>query len=113
MDLKPDYLGNLHRKNMEAAMHLVKESIESSQRIVSIQIDLAKILFKASVDNVKAITSANDPTRALTLRSQHTMATMQTLVDAASEISEIRNTSRAEFSKVVSEMMVSRGYNNK
>ena len=42
---KVDKLSELHQKNMETAMRLVQLSVENSQRLMTLQTDLAKDLF--------------------------------------------------------------------
>lgn len=107
MATKPEQFTELHRKNMEAAMRLAQMSIENSQRIVTLQVEVAKTLFQDSVDNAKALAAAKDPQQAVTLRTQYTQETAQKMIDAAREISEIGNASRTEFSRLMTEQLAS------
>ena len=107
MVTKPEQFSELHRKNMEAAMKLAQMSIENSQRIVALQADVAKTLFQDSVDNAKALASAKDPQQAVALRANYTQETAQKMVAAASEIAEIGNASRTEFSRLLTEQLAS------
>ncbi|MCX7178338.1 MAG: phasin family protein, partial [Proteobacteria bacterium] len=61
MVTKPEQFSELHRKNMEAAMKLAQMSIENSQRIMALQVDVAKKLFQDSVQSAKALTTVKDP----------------------------------------------------
>jgi len=105
MATKPQQFDELHRKNMESAVHLAQTSIENLQAIVSIQMKVANMLFQANRDNANAIASAEDPQQAVTLRTQFTKKTMQTMIDAAREIAEIGNDSRIEFSRLLVEQL--------
>jgi len=104
---KPEQFSELHRKNMEAAMRLAQTSIENSQRIVALQVEVAKTLFQDSVDNAKALASAKDPQQAVTLRAQYTQGTAQKLIEAAREIADIGNASRSDFSRLMTEQLAS------
>ena len=107
MVAKPEQFSELHRKNMEAAMRLAQMSIENSQRIVTLQVEVAKTLFQDSVDNAKALATAKDPQQAVNLRTQYTQGTTQKMIDAAREIAEIGNASRTEFSRLMTEQLAS------
>lgn len=107
MVTKPEQFSELHRKNMEAAMKLAQMSIENSQRIVALQVDVAKTLFQDSVDSAKALAGAKDPQQAVALRTQFTQETAQKMVEAARAIAEIGNTSRTEFSQLLTEQLAS------
>ena len=107
MVTKPEQFSELQRKNMEAAMRLAQMSIENSQRIVALQVDVAKTLFQDSVDNAKALATAQDPQQAVALRTQYTQGTTQKMIEAAREIAEIGNSSRTEFSRLMTEQLAS------
>ena len=98
---------DLQRKNMEAGMKLAQMSIENSQRIVALQVEVAKTLFQDSVDNAKALAAAKDPQQAVSLRTQYTQGTTQKLIEAAREIAEIGNASRSDFSRLMTEQLAS------
>ena len=104
---KSEQFSELHRKNMEAAMRLAQMSIDSSQRIVALQVEVAKTLFQDSVDNAKALAAAKDPQQAVGLRTQYTQGTTQKLIEAAREIAEIGNASRSDFSRLMTEQLAS------
>ncbi len=107
MAAKQEQFSELHRKNMEAAMRLAQMSIENSQRMVALQVEVAKALFQDSVDNAKALASAKDPQQAVALRTQYTQDTAQKMIDTAREIAEIGNSSRTEFSRLMTEQLAS------
>lgn len=100
---KPEQLSELHRKNIDTAMKLAQLSIGNSQRIVALQVDIAKKMLQDSVENAKALAGVTDPKQALTLQSQYAQHTAQQIVDSARQLAEIGNTSRAEFTQLISE----------
>lgn len=105
MAAKPEQYSELHRKSMEAAMKLAQMSIENSQRIVALQVDAAKDLFQDSVANAKALAAAKDPQQAVALRTQYTQETAQKMMETARKMAEIGNTSRSEFSRLMTEQL--------
>ncbi len=107
MVTKPEQFSELQRKNMEAAMRLAQMSIENSQRIVALQVDVAKTLFQDSVDNAKALATVKDPQQAVALRTEYTQGTTQKMIEAARQIAEIGNSSRTEFSRLMTEQLAS------
>ena len=104
---KIEQFSELHRKNMEAAMRMAQLSIENSQRIMSLQSELAKEMFQSGVENAKAQSGAQDPMAMMALRTQYAQETTQRMVAAAQKIAEISNTARAEFARLVTEQLAS------
>jgi len=107
MTIKPEQFSELHRKNMEAAMKLAQMSIDNSQRILALQVEAAKKLFKESTESAKALSSIKDPQDAVALRTQYTKATAQMMMETAQQIAEIGNASRTEFSRMMTEQLAS------
>ena len=107
MTIKPEQFSELHRKNMEAAMKLAQMSIENSHRIIALQVDAAKKLFKESAESAKALGSIKDPKDAVALRTQYTQDTAQMMMETARQIAEIGNASRTEFSRMMTEQLAS------
>jgi phasin family protein len=104
---KIEQFSELHRKNMEAAMRMAQLSIENSQRIMSLQSELAKEMFQSGVENAKAQSGAQDPMVMMQLRTQYAQETTQRMVAAAQKIAEISNSARAEFARLVTEQLAS------
>lgn len=107
MATQTEQFSELHRKNMEAAMKLAQMSIENSQRIMALQVDAAKKMFQESVESAKALSAVKDPQEAVALRTQYTKDTAQMMMDTARQIAEIGNTSRTEFSHMLTEQLAS------
>ena len=107
MTFKNEQFSELNRKNMEAAMRLAQLSIENSQRVMSLQADLAKSLFEEGVANAKAQTTAKDPSEIMKLRAEYAQDTAKRMVAAAQEIASIGNDARSEFSRMLTEQLAS------
>lgn len=107
MAIKTEQFSELHRKNMEAAMKLAQMSIENSQRIIALQVEAAKKLFKESADSAQALGAVKDPQQAVALRTEYTQATAKMMMETARQIAEIGNASRTEFSHMMTEQLAS------
>jgi phasin family protein len=105
--MKNEQLGELHRKNMEAAMRLAQLSIENSQKIMALQSELARELFQESVAIAKAQTEADDPQKLVNLRAKYAQETAQKMMESAQKIAEIGNEARTEFSRLLTEQLAS------
>lgn len=105
--MKNEQVGEMNRKNMEAAMRLAQLSIENSQKIMALQSELARELFQESVANAKAQGGATDPQEVLTLRTQYAQETARKMMESAQRIAEIGNDARTEFSRLLTEQLAS------
>lgn len=105
--MKNEQLGELHRKNLEAAMRLAQLSIENSQKIMALQSELARELFQESVSIAKAQTDAQDPQKLVALRAKYAQETAQKMMESAQKIAEIGNEARVEFSRLLTEQLAS------
>ena len=105
--MRNEQLGDMNRKNMEAAMRLAQLSIENSQKIMALQSELARELFQESVANAKAQSSAKDPQEILNLRTRYAQDTAQRMMESAQKIAEIGNDARVEFSRLLTEQLAS------
>ena len=106
---KSEQFSELQRKNLEAGMKLAQLSLDNSQRIVALQVEITKKLFQDSVENAKAMTSAKDPQQALALQTQYAQDAGQTVMDAARQIAELGSSSRAEFTQLLTEQFSNGG----
>lgn len=104
---KNESLSELNRRNMEAAMRLAQMSIENSQRVVTLQNELARVLFQDGVENARAQAEARDPQEVLRLRSKYAQDTAQKMMATAQKVAEIGHEARAEFSRMLTEQLAS------
>ncbi len=107
MSNKNEHFSEIHRKNMEAAMRLAQLSIDNSQRIMSLQSELARELFQSSVDNAKSHTGVGAPQDIMSLRTQYAQETAQKMMETAQRIAEVGNEARTEFSRLITEQLAS------
>jgi phasin family protein len=107
MTAKIEQFSELHRKNMEAAMRLAQLSIENSQKIMSLQSELARELFQNTVENAKAQGGVKAPQEVLTLRTQYAQESAQRMMETAQRIAEVGNEARTEFSRMLTEQLAS------
>lgn len=104
---KIENLSELNRKNMEAAMRLAQLSIENSQRVMSLQNELARELFNDGVENARAQSSAKDPQEVLRLRAEYAQETARKMMAVAQQVAEIGNDARVAFSRMLTEQLAS------
>lgn len=105
--VKNENLNELNRKNMEAAMRLAQMSIENSQRVLTLQNELARELFTDGVENAKAQAAAKEPQEVLRLRSVYAQETAQKMMQTAQQVAAISNDARVEFSRMLTEQFAS------
>ena len=104
---KSEQISELQRKNLEAGMKLAQMSLDNSQRILGLQVDITRKLFQDSIENAKALAGVKDPQQALSLQTQYAQETTKRMVAAAQQIAEIGNSARAEFTRLVTEQLAS------
>jgi phasin family protein len=107
MAANKEQFSELNRKNMEAAMRLAQMSIENSQRVVTLQNELARELFNDGVENARAQSAAKDPQEVLRLRTEYAQETARKVMAVAQQVAALSNDSRAEFSRMLTEQLAS------
>lgn len=101
--MNTEHLSDLQRKNMAVGMKLAQLSMENTQRIVELQVELTKKLVQDCIESGQAMTTVREPQQMIALQTRYLQDTTQTLVDAARQITECGNASCAEFIKLCSE----------
>lgn len=101
--MNTEQLGDLQRKNMAVGMKLAQLSMENTQRIIELQVELTKKMLQDCIESGQAMTAARDPQKVIALQTRYFQDTTQTLVDAARQMTECGNASCAEFVKLCSE----------
>lgn len=107
MTVKNEQLGELNRKNIEAAMRLAQLSIDNSQRVVALQNELARELFNDGVASARAQAGAKDPQELLQLRARYAQDTAQKVMATAQRVAEVGNEARVEFARMLTEQLAS------
>lgn len=98
-------LGEIQRKNLEAALRLAQLSIENSQKIMALQSQLARELLDDSVTQAKDQARQEAPLDVLNLRARYANDTVRKMLSVAQEIAEIGNSARSEFSRLLTEQL--------
>ncbi|MDR2092447.1 MAG: phasin family protein [Azoarcus sp.] len=105
MATKPEQINELQKKGLEAAVQLAQLSIENTQRVIEIQVAVAKSLFEDSVNNAKALGSIKDPQEAMQLRSRFAQNTAEKVFAGAREIAEVATKAQTQVSKLIGEQI--------
>jgi len=95
----------VQKKSLEAAAQLAQLSIENTQRVIEVQVAVAKSLFEDSVNNAKALSGIKDPQEAVQLRTRFAQNSAEKVFAGAREITEIATKAQAQISKLVGEQL--------
>lgn len=107
MAAKTEQINELQKKSIEAAVQLAQLSIENTQRVIEIQVAVAKSLFEDSVNNAKALSGIKDPQEAVQLRTRFAQNTAEKVFAGAREIAEVATKAQSQVSKLVGEQFTS------
>jgi len=105
MTAKSEQLNEVQKKSLEAAVQLAQLSIENTQRVIEVQVAVAKSLFEDSVTNVKALSGIKNPQEAVQLRTRFAQNSAEKVFAGAREITEIASQAQAQISKLVGEQI--------
>lgn len=95
----------VQKKSLEAAVQLAQLSIENTQRVIEVQVAVAKSLFEDSVNNAKALSGMKDPQEAVQLRARFAQNSAEKVFAGAREITEIATKAHAQIGKLVGEQL--------
>ena len=90
-------------------MRLTQMSLESSQRIMELQVSVAKSLFEEGVENAKALATVKDPKQAIELRTRYAQSTTEKMLACAREMAELTARTQSEVGKLVGEQLSTGG----
>jgi len=105
MAAKPEQFNEVQKKSLEAAVQLAQLSIENTQRVIEVQVAVAKSLFEDSVNNAKALSGIRTPQEAVQLRTRFAQNSAEKVFAGAREITEIASQAQAQVSKLVGEQI--------
>lgn len=100
-------LSDLQQKNLETYMKLAQISFDNAQRLMSLQMDVARKLFEDGLASTKAQTASKDPQQALNLQSQYAQESTQAIMDATRQLAELCNASYGECAQLLTEQYTS------
>jgi len=105
MAAKPEQVNEIHKKSLEAAVQLAQLSIENTQRVIEVQVAVAKSLFEDSVNNAKALSAIQNPQEAVQLRTRFAQNSAEKVFAGAREIAEIATKAQSQIGKFVGEQL--------
>jgi phasin family protein len=105
MATKPEQVNELQKKSLEAAVQLAQLSIENTQRVIEVQVAVAKSLFEDSVNNAKALSGIKNPQEAVQLRTRFAQNSAEKVFAGAREIAEIAAKAQSQIGKFVGEQL--------
>ncbi|MBS1209436.1 MAG: phbP [Proteobacteria bacterium] len=111
MATKPEHtvVADLQKKNLAAALKLAQLSIENSQRIMQLQVDVARDIFDEGVTSAKSLAQVNSPQDAMELRSRYAQQTAEKMFACSRTVAEITADMQAEMGKMLSDQLNSSG----
>jgi phasin family protein len=110
MMAKPEQLKEQQQKNLDTGMRLAQLSIDNSQRIIALQVEVARRLFQDALDGAQELSQAKDAQQALSLQTRHAQEMAQMTLDVLRQVSDITNSSRVELSHLMTEQLAGRGH---
>ena len=107
--MKAESLQDLQSKNLETGMKLAQITLDNSQRLIALQLEITRKLVEDSIDNARSLTSLKDPQQILSQQTQYAQETAQTMMDAVRQLAEATATSRAEINHLFAEQFANGG----
>ncbi|MDP5239612.1 phasin family protein [Uliginosibacterium sp. 31-16] len=106
MATKPEQtVADLQKKNLAAAMKLAQLSIENSQRILQLQVDVARDIFDDGVASAKTLAQVKSPQDAMEMRSRYAQQAAEKMFACSRTIAEITADMQAQMGKMVSDQL--------
>lgn len=110
MATKPEQtVADLQKKNLAAAMKLAQLSIENSQRILQLQVDVARDIFDDGVASAKTLAQVKSPQDAMEMRSRYAQQAAEKMFACSRTIAEITADMQAQMGKMVSDQLSTGG----
>lgn len=97
----------LQKKNLDAAVKLAQLSIENSQRILQLQMQIAKELFEDGVVNAQALAQVKTPQEAMELRTRYAQQAAEKMFSCSRGIADVTAELQNEMGKLVSQQLSS------
>lgn len=98
-------VAELQKKNLAAAMKLAQLSIENSQRILQLQVDVARDIFDDGVSSAKSLAQVKSPQDAMEMRSRYAQQAAEKMFACSRTIAEITADMQAQMGKMVSDQL--------
>ncbi|HEX5125663.1 MAG TPA: phasin family protein [Rhodocyclaceae bacterium] len=95
----------IQKKTLESAVKLAQISIENSQRILELQMHVAREIFEDGVSSAKALAQAKTPQEAMELRTRYSQQAAEKVFACSRGIAEITADIQTAMSKMVSQQL--------
>lgn len=99
----------LQQGNITAAMHLAQIAIENAQRILQMQVEVAREIFDDGVADAKQLGGAQNPKELIESRARLAQQMAEKMFACSRTIAGLTAEMQAEMGKTVSERMTSNG----
>ncbi len=109
MIAKTEQVQELQRKQMQAGMKLAQLSLDNSQRLLALQVEISRKIFQDGVENARALSAARDAQQAVSIQSRYMQDSAQSLLDCMRQITDLGNASRIELSHLMAEQFAGEG----
>lgn len=96
---------SMQKKNLDSAVRLAQMSIENSQRILQLQVDVARDLFDEGVASAKQMAHVGSPQEAMELRARYAQQSAEKMFACSRSIAEITAELQTEMGKMVSDQL--------
>jgi len=110
MTTKPQQtIVELQQGNISAAMHLAQIAIENAQRIVQMQVEVAREIFDDGVADAKKLGNVENPQELIESRARLAQQVAEKMFACSRTIAGMTAEMQAEMGKTVSEQLASNG----
>lgn len=96
-----DQMKEAQQRQLESAAQLAQLTMASAERLVSLQVELARSLFEDAADNAKALTAAQ-PEEQMALRGDLARKSTEKLMSFARQFGEVSMQAQSELSRLCS-----------
>lgn len=95
-------LSHLQKKSLELAVHLARLSVESSQKILQLEMQIANELFEDGASNARIMAQTKSPQEAMALRMREANVAAEKMLTCSRDIAQVTAQLQQEVSKIVS-----------
>lgn len=95
----------LQQKSLDVAVRLARLSIENSQRIMQLQVDVARELFDDGVSSAKVLALVQDPQEAMEMRARFAQQAAEKMFATSRLIAGLTAEMQTEMGRTVSEQL--------
>lgn len=98
-------VAQMQKKNLDSAVRLAQMSIENSQKILQLQVEVARDLFDDGVASAKKLAQVGTPQEAMELRARYAQQSAEKMFSCSRSIAELTAELQTEMGKMVSDQL--------